>query len=397
MADGGTSQLGSQDAVKASPVSSDSSEDETEEHLDSGLHELWKVDVDATAIMERPVESDIFYDIAEKFCRQMREQPCTPGQANGRAWSGDEICLCKRMYLYSCPFVNADNQARNFQTNNRFRFLHHVCAGVSDASHKELYECVATASQETVNRFAGFSEAIATGERIKWLQLGLAVRRRSLHLLCTRYNDDSIQSLCFFIGCQQRTTCSGYKSVDLSAPLDECSEDSMMGKPEIRYVTREWFYDLEIKYPGTLVGNFSYLPWKDRYAQFGSQNAHGIGNMSFTPLEPPLSTCAGLGQHISTWAIQLNKYQKSFACILFGFTEDVICEDDSAHMNDTETHPFARRLCATCKTPICFHCSAEIAKTNFKGNKCGESSMPMALSNDHIYGHVHEFFGNGAG
>ena len=76
-------------------------------------------------------------------------------------------------------------------------------------------------------------EACAIAERERWPQLGLSVTRRSLHMVCNRFNDDNIKCLCCFICAQLRTTCSGFHKTDLS----EKETDACSNHQEIRYVS----------------------------------------------------------------------------------------------------------------------------------------------------------------
>ena len=76
-------------------------------------------------------------------------------------------------------------------------------------------------------------EASAIAERERWPQLGLSVTRRSLHVLCDRFNDNNIKCLCCFICAQLRTTCSGFEKTDLT----EMESDISSKHQEISYVS----------------------------------------------------------------------------------------------------------------------------------------------------------------
>ena len=76
-------------------------------------------------------------------------------------------------------------------------------------------------------------EACAIAERERWPQLGLSVTRRSLHMVCNRFNDKEIKCLGCFICGQLRTTCSGFHKTDLT----EMEGDASSNHQEIKYVT----------------------------------------------------------------------------------------------------------------------------------------------------------------
>ena len=99
---------------------------------------------------------------------------------------------------------------------------------MSDATHHEEISEICGGDYAWMTRLDYMYVAVAVAERERWPRLGLSTTRRSLSLLCSRYNDEKIQRLACFICGQLRTTCEGYPAVDLDIPVDAfpaCSRD----------------------------------------------------------------------------------------------------------------------------------------------------------------------------
>ena len=229
-----------------------SDEDISDDGLDDPMITKHPV-VNYQIIQDEAVESDLEFLAAMDLSKYMREQPCVPLNKEGNSSSQSDIDEGHQLSLYSCPFVSKTKQCCTFECNDRAEFLHHVCAGVSDPTHEDLYVPLSSTKNEHLDRFTVFSEAMAIVERAKWPLLGLSVTRRALNQLCLRFSDDNIKCLVCFMCAEQRTTCSGYAEVDLTAPLKKDRNSTSSGKSEIRFVTREWFLDLESKCPGAVL------------------------------------------------------------------------------------------------------------------------------------------------
>ena len=101
-------------------------------------------------------------------------------------------------------------------------FLHHVCGGVSDTTHKQM-----VLNREILNQDMAWMTpydyvhgAATIAEQEGWPCVGLTTRRRMLAHLAQRYNNKNIQALvCFSCG-QIHTTCSGYPRIDLQKPVE---------------------------------------------------------------------------------------------------------------------------------------------------------------------------------
>ena len=66
---------------------------------------------------------------------------------------------------------------------------------------------------------------------------------------------------------------------------------------------------------------------------------------------------------------------------LFGVTEDITCEDQGAHTPERT----CRLLCRACRVPVCRECQIGLHAYNPERK---QSSVPMSLANDHMYGYV---------
>ena len=71
--------------------------------------------------------------------------------------------------------------------------------GVSDATHHEEISEICGGDYAWMTRLDYMYVAVAVAERERWPRLGLSTTRRSLSLLCSRYNDEKIQWLACFI------------------------------------------------------------------------------------------------------------------------------------------------------------------------------------------------------
>ena len=186
----------------------------------------------------------------------MREHPCLPLKANGQHLSKEELALGIHLPLYSCPWKGC-----NYASSNRELFLHHVAGGVSDMAHREMINSICGQDITWMSRLDYVYNAAALAERERWPRLGLSNTRRSLNLLCSRFNDATIKCLSCFVCGQLRTTCQGYAAIDLNKPITDETKVST----EIEMVSAVWFMDLENSCPGTMMNNCSYDLWQARY------------------------------------------------------------------------------------------------------------------------------------
>ena len=65
---------------------------------------------------------------------------------------------------------------------------------------------------------------------------------------------------------------------------------------------------------------------------------------------------------------------------LFGVTEDVTCDNEAAH----PSRRLCRLLCDACKVPLCRDCCRGLHAYSPKRR---QSTVPMSLANDHMYGY----------
>ena len=91
-------------------------------------------------------------------------------------------------------------------------------------------------------------------------------------------------------------------------------------------------------------------------------------------------------RHISQWDTRLTL--PGYFIDLFGCTEDIMCRCEAKHVDDFETDPFVRRLCAQCAVPVCADCTAKLHLHSACSPYRDGGTNPMSLSNDHYYGHV---------
>ena len=80
-----------------------------------------------------------------------------------------------------------------------------------------------------------------------------------------------------------------------------------------------------------------------------------------------------------------------FATILFRCTEDIHCTREGAHSDDFQRYPLVRHLCEYCRIAMCQKCWHGLKGRSGSVKRCVGSTIPMALANDHYYGHVHNF------
>ena len=151
---------------------------------------------------------------------RMRQRPTLPCKADGEAISVEEVGGGVRLPLYSCPFKHEDGSPCNYFTHKRTHFLRHIAAGASDSTHETMLRKICRSDHPWLTNLDYVYAAAAIAERERWPQLGLSTTRRSLNLLCERFNDNRTKCLaCFFCG-QLRATCEGYPYVDLKKLAD---------------------------------------------------------------------------------------------------------------------------------------------------------------------------------
>ena len=271
-----------------------------------------------TASLEDRVEDDTIQRRCKMLRRKLRKRPCLPLSTSGSGeMSPHEIASGVRLPLYSCPFEGCA-----FNTADRALFLHHVAGGVSDTTHlKTLREiCGGCTDIPGVTMLEYVHGAVAIAERERWPMLGLSVTRRSLNLLCLRYNDTQMKCLCCFVCGQLRTTVKGYSAANLQKPSSEAGGVSS----EIEFRRIVDLTHLELDHPGVLLNNTSYSLWKKRYVdpkQFdGKMNPLQHASPSCVPWSSLVST--ERAQHISRWALDMALMGKSVT--MFGCTEHVV-------------------------------------------------------------------------
>ena len=224
---------------------------------DSEGEELYfQVATDSSICNAEPVEQDMIRQRCARLRGQMRLRPCLPSKNGEEVLSSEELSAGVQLPLYSCPWRGC-----TFATNDRALFLHHVAGGVSDPIHKDALQLICQEDLPWMTFLDYVYGAVAIAERERWPLLGLSVTRRSLNLLCQRFNDATTQCLACFVCGQLRTTCTGYPEVDLNTPVDHAGH----GIAEIRARDIDWFAAVEKKCPGTLLNNCSYELWRRRY------------------------------------------------------------------------------------------------------------------------------------
>ena len=156
------------------------------------------------------MELDVVWKRCAELRKLLRDRPCLPLSANGQLFSREQIDAGIQLPLYSCPWKGCE-----FSSNNRALFLHHVAGGAADDTHLLALHSVCKGDIVWVTRLDYVHGAAAVAERECWPSLGLSVTRRSLNLLCKRFNDKTATWLCCFVCGQLRTTCESYPPVDL--------------------------------------------------------------------------------------------------------------------------------------------------------------------------------------
>ena len=149
----------------------------------------------------------------------------------------------------------------SLSSSSRSTFLHHIAGGISDPTHRDMLERTCCYDMAWMTHLDYVYGAAGIAARERWPLLGLSVTRRSLNLLCLRYNDATMQCLSCFVCGQLRTTCQGYPGVDLNTAID----DSAIHSYEIKTHDITWFDEMENASPGTLLNNCNYELWRHRY------------------------------------------------------------------------------------------------------------------------------------
>ena len=146
------------------------------------------------------------------------------------------------------------------------------------------------------------------------------------------------------------------------------------------------------KVPRTLLNDCGYELWRRRYVDRSIQSSSRYP-WSHTSIidDRPLSSCTeSRSRHASRWTIWF--HFASCTGVLFGCTEDISCSaSDGRHADDYESAPYCRKLCHDCEVPVCDDCWLKLQDHDAKSKFHDGGSIPMSVSNDHYYGHVHEY------
>ena len=244
---------------------------------------------------------------------------------------------------------------------------------INETDHVDAIREICGTDYAWLTRLDYIYGAVAVAERERWPLLGVSTTRRSMNLLCRRYNDETIACVSCFICGQLRTTCEGYPAVD----LEKSVESTPFRQREIYFKGMKEIIAVERRSPGTLLNNCGYTLWRRRYKMPSTE-----------PVSQPLSACGKRrDQHISRWALRLPIFDR--ACVLFGCTEDVACS--GGHAEEFEGEPFMRTLCSDCTVPFCNDCWLKL-QDHMPDHPCRDGgTIPMSLCNDHHYGHVNRY------
>ena len=170
--------------------------------------------------------------------------------------------------------------------------------------------------------------------------MGLSVTRRSLNLLCKRFNDEIVKCLTCFVCAQLRTTCESYPTVNL-----ECQEETSGKRTrEIEFISTAWLENLEASHPGTLFDNCSFELWHKRYVTDQPQDRRCPWRNTGIIQQPWSHVNAkDKERHISKWATRFTMRNRTLT--LMGCTEDITCQNASTHAGSFEDAPYMRTLC----------------------------------------------------
>ena len=141
------------------------------------------------------MEQDLIHARCTKLRNEMRKRVTLPLYAANLTEVKSGIALP----LYSCPYKNCD-----FSTDDRCMFLHHVCGGVSDTTHKRMLieNDILNKDLPWMTPYDYVHSAAAIAEQEGWPCIGLTTRRRNLTKLAERYNNENIQALVCFVCAQ---------------------------------------------------------------------------------------------------------------------------------------------------------------------------------------------------
>ena len=218
-------------------------------------------------------------------------------------------------------------------------------------------------------------------------RIGMATTRRALRALVTTYNDESIQALaCFICGCTY-TTFEGP-----APPPDEDGVQRVSGHCEISIKNLSWFRELERHHPGSLLNNCSCELWCKRYLQGRYAREGDDAQRSVLEAARPRPPTEGRSEYGSDeWCLRVPLYDWSDAGLameLFGCTEDNMCVDEARaarHAAEMTSPPYCRRMCASCRVPICHMCATGLWSFN---SDSLSGTVPSALANDNFYGYA---------
>ena len=213
-------------------------------------------------------EQDIICRRCESLAEYLRERPTLPANVLDTSEPLDHKDLPIQLPLYHCPFKGC---AKEWESRSDFvaHFLDDYDMETMDqenAGHGPVIDRICGTDYSWMTRLDYVYGAVSVKERLRWPDAGLAVARRSLRNVVTRYNDHSVQCLvCFVCGSQQVT-------------VDNVTADE--NKRPISYVNKQYFDKAEYTCPGTLLNNCSYDLWKARYVdtRFDNHTDDGIAS-----------------------------------------------------------------------------------------------------------------------
>ena len=152
-----------------------------------------------------------------------------------------------------------------FSTQRTEFFSHHIAGGAADRTHAAGIVQICGSDLPGITSLDYVCGAISVAEREQWHLVGAATTRRTLRLLCQRYNDESIQAVLSSVCARIRTTVFGYHRVDLE--LKEQPSQSVVASMEIQDKSMGWFKSLEKACPGSLYNHCRYKLWHERHAR----------------------------------------------------------------------------------------------------------------------------------
>ena len=239
----------------------DASSSESDDDLNSREPIFFAAKVSTCLQKLEATEQDIIRDRCAVLRKQMRKRVTLPVHESGAEYSCTELDSGRRLPLYSCPFTDC-----NFSCHDRTNFLHHITGGLEDPRHREMLLAICKEDHEWMSILDYVYGAATIAEQERWPRLGLSVTRRSLHVLCERFNDSSTQCICCFVCTQLRTTCKGYGT----------AEDPTSGNAEIA-----WFSQQDLDDTGIVCFKFHRIPFRPHTPPFHSLHRTWTVNNGF--------------------------------------------------------------------------------------------------------------------